>query len=108
MNAEKSTESKTVTLLSFLGKKKDYEVWLKRFTAYATVKGLSAALKNTHVIPADPEALTMTGNAKKDEEKAIAQNNLAIACMTMSFTKLEDMDSIEDSGTTKYQKWCCQ
>ena len=102
MSAEKSIDNKTVSLPSFLGEKKDYEVWLKRFTAYATLKGFSVALRDTHVLPTDPEALTTTGDAKEKEEKAITQNNLAIACMTMSFTKLEDMDSIEDSATAKY------
>ena len=102
MNAKKSTDNKTVTLPSFSGEKKDSEVWLKRFTAYATLKGFCVALRDTHVLPTDPEALTTTGYAKEKEEKAIAQNNLAIACMTMSFTKLEDMDSIEDLATTKY------
>ena len=101
MNAKKSTKNKTVTLPSFPGEKKDYEVWLKRFTTYATLKGFSVALKDTHNLPADPEALATTGDAKDKVEKAIVQNNLAIACMTMSFTKLEDMDSIEDLATTK-------
>ena len=99
---EKGPDSKTVTLPSFSGEKKDYEVWLKRFVAYATLKSFSPALQDTHVLPADPENLTTTGEDKKKEQKAIAQNSLAIACLTMSFTKLEDLDSIEDSASTGY------
>ena len=70
MNAEKSTDNKTVTLPSFSGEKKDYKVWLKRFTAYATLKGFSVALRDTHVLPVDPEALTTAGSDKEKRRKS--------------------------------------
>ena len=67
MSEEKSTVTKTVTLLLFSGEKKDYEVQLKRFVAYATIKGFSQPMKENHVLPMDPEVLTTTGDDKQKE-----------------------------------------
>ena len=60
------------------------------------------ALKDTLSLPANPNALSTNVNAKEKEVKTITQNNLAIACLTMSFTKIEDMKHIENSATTDY------
>ena len=54
------TEVKTVSLPVFSGKKKDYSVWWKRFTAYANIKKFGAALVSGFDLPTDPEKLTET------------------------------------------------
>ena len=102
MSEEKTSETKIVSLLAFTGEKKNHEVWLKRFTAYSTIKGFAVALRSTMSLPANPDALATDPDVKAKEEKAIAQNILAIACLTMSFTKIEDMEHIENSATTMY------
>ena len=95
-------KTKTVSLPAFSGEKKNYEVWLKRFMAYSTIKGFLVALIQTFNLPADPNTLSTSADTKEKEEKAITQNSLAIACLMMSFTKIEDMEHIETSATTEY------
>ena len=61
---ENEVEQKTVSLPSFTGKKKDYSIWWKRFTAYATIKKFGPALNDGFKLPDDPK------NPKgMDEEK---------------------------------------
>lgn len=69
---------------------KDYAIWIKRFNAYATIKKVSDALDEAFVLPSDPLNLTTTGEALVIEQKAIVSNNLAVACLTMSFTEPEE------------------
>ena len=102
MSEESSTQQKTVSLPSFSGTKKDYAIWIRRFNAYATLKKFNEALEEAFVLPTDPSNLTTTGDAKEKEQKAIIANDLAVACLTMSFTEPEDLEYVDDSATTKY------
>ena len=56
-------EQKSISLPTFLGKKKDFTIWWKRFNAYATIKNFSQALDKNFSLPSDPENLT--GDADK-------------------------------------------
>ena len=75
------TDVKTVSLPVFSGKKKDYSVWWKRFTAYANIKKFGAALGSGFDLPADPENITGTDKQKKQLLKNVVMNNLAVACL---------------------------
>ena len=60
------TEVKAVSLAVLSGKKKDYSVWWKRFTAYANIKKFGAALVSGFNLPTDPENVTRTDEQKKE------------------------------------------
>ena len=97
-----STQQKTVSLLSLSGTKRDYAIWIRRFNTYATLKKFNEALEEAFVLPTDLSNLTTTGDALEKEQKAVIANNLAVACLTMSFTKPEDLEYVDDSSTTEY------
>ena len=59
------TEVKIVSLPVFSGKKKDYSVWWKRFTAYANIKKFGAALVSGFNLPTDSEKVTRTDEHKE-------------------------------------------
>ena len=61
------------------------------------------ALKEEFSLPIDPavsEGSTATEQA--ESLKRVKKNDLAVACLTMSFTTDEDMEYIEESATSYY------
>ena len=72
--------AKAVSLPAFTGEKDDYAIWLRKFNSYAVIKNFARALKNNFTLPDDPE-----GYLSEKEKKAVEINELAIACLTMSF-----------------------
>ena len=71
-------KTKTVLLPEFGGEKKNYKVWLKRFVAYCTVKGFLVALKDTCNLPADPNTLSTSADAKEKEERQLRRTVLQL------------------------------
>ena len=88
---------KTVSLPAFTGEKDDYAMWQRKFSSYAVIKNFARALKNNFTLPDDPE-----GYLSEKEKTAVEMNELAIACLTMSFMTDEDMQIIEQSATEDY------
>ena len=88
---------KTVSLPAFTGEKDDYAMWQRKFNSYAVIKIFAQALKKDFKLPDDPE-----GYLSEKEKKAVEMNELAIACLTMSFMTDEDMQIIEQSATEDY------
>jgi len=96
-------EQKSISLLTFSGKKKNFNIWWKCFNTYATMKNFAQALSKIFTLPSDPENLTGTDKKREEDKKKVIKNNLAIACMTMAFLSEEDMEYLEDSATTQYE-----
>ena len=100
---ENEVEQKTVSLPSFSGKKKDYSIWWKRFTAYATIKKFDPALVDGFELPDDPENIKGTDEEKAALKKNVVMNNLAVACLTMALQTEEDLEYLDDSATVMYE-----
>ena len=64
-------EQKSISLPTFSGKKKDFNIWWKRFNAYATMKNFSQALDKNFSLPSDPENLTGTDDKKEEDKKKL-------------------------------------
>ena len=101
---DETSYQKTISLPTFSGGKKEYAIWWKRFTAYATIKKFAGALEKNFTLPSDPENITGTDTEKKKHKANVVMNDLAIACLTMAFLSEEDMEYLEDSATDKYPR----
>ena len=99
---EDTSQQKTIGLPTFLGGKKKYAIWWKKFTAYTTLKKFAGALDKNFDLQNDPENITSTDEEKKKYKANVVRNNLAVACPTMAFLSEEDMEYLEDSATTNY------
>ena len=87
---------KPIVLPLFSGKDKDYSVFWLRFHAYAVLKGFDAELDSTTSnLPVGPTVLNRGPYVKKEQEKAIRINNLAIVSFTMAFTTGVLMEHVE-------------
>ena len=90
--------AKALSLPAFTGEKDDYAIWLRKFNNYAVIKNFARALKNNFTLPDDPEGTLLS----EKEKKAVEMNELAIACLTMSFMTDEDIQIVEQSSTEDY------
>ena len=88
-------EQKSISLPTFSGKKKDFNIWWKHFNAYETMKNFAPALNKNFPLPSNPENLTGIYEKKEEDEKKVIKNNLAIACMKMAFLSKEDVEYLK-------------
>ena len=89
----------------FKGKEEDYQVFIKRFVAFARVKGFATALKAGYdkILPKDEntwEGLDKKTNAK--EYRAGVLNNVAIAQLTLALDDPSLMTLIAKSESDEW------
>ena len=66
-------EQKSISLPTFSGKKKNFNIQLKRFNAYATMKNFAQALSKNFTLPSDPENLTETDEKRKKIRRKLSR-----------------------------------
>jgi len=98
---ETSLEAKAVRMPLFSGKKKDFSVWWKRFSAYAVVHKFDHALKEKEADMPDKDSdeIDETTNEGKKKVAAKRRNEVAMATFTNSFTTEALMGMITKAST---------
>ena len=99
--------TKSVSVPSFSGKEKDYELFWPRFEAYADLKGFAEALDWENPdpdLPAKHDALSADSDTRKKQEAALKRNKSAIAAFTLAFQTKSSMNMINDAKTPEYPK----
>ena len=98
-----SISDKTVTLPKWDGGEKTFQMWWVRFQAYAKTHKFKEAIAVT--MDADlpnNDSDALNENADKAKILAKRQNEVAMASLTMAFTKEEQMGYIYEAQTDDY------
>ena len=88
--------SKTVGVPLFTGEPDKYQMWWLRFLAFTTVKKFKKALKvggKDDFPPKQDSVIDTSNETGKKQQAALDQNEMAVACFTIAFTK-DDMMSL--------------
>ena len=75
--------STTVKLPVFKGEESQYQMWLKRFRAFARVKGFNEALEKSNDLSGS-EAVWKAANKTSNEYKHGVKNNVGMAQLTLA------------------------
>ena len=88
-----SDKDKSVSCPSFSGKDEAFQVWWTKFRAFATTKGVVAALlgKEADLPSTESEVLNESSDADKPKIKARNRNSLAMAYLLQAFKAEADI-----------------
>ena len=82
-----SLEQKSIKVIEFTGKDKDWKIWLRKFLAQANRKGYKGLLTGSDNIPTEAEselAVGETNDAEKKTRKLWKLNELAFEDILLS------------------------
>ena len=91
-----SLEHKSIKVIEFSGKEKDWKIWSRKFLAQASRKGYKKLLSGAEAIPSESEYTAAAGETNDDEKKTVKLwqlNELAFEEILLSI-----------NGTTKQGK----
>jgi hypothetical protein len=105
--ADESTTSRTVSVPTFSGEAKDFDIFWPRFEAYAEQRGFYDAISVDPVDPELPEEhnkFSSDSEIEKKEKLAVKRNKLAISAFTLAFTTKALMNRVSKSKTSEYPR----
>ena len=97
-------EKKVSSVPTFSGKRKEWNIFWRRFKAYAKYKGFSDALREDFKLPDDPTVIPADANDAAKEKKLVKMNELAISMLTLAFQNDDLMGKIDSSITAEYDE----
>ena len=103
MSEADTKSTKAVQVPTFNGKKSQFGIWWPRFKAYCVMKGISKALMDTFVLPADPKTEPTGDDAKLEHRMKIGKNAACAAALTLAFTIPTLMEMITSTETEEYK-----
>ena len=64
-------ETKSIKVIEFTGKDKDWKIWSRKFLAQANRKGYKKLLSGAEVIPTETKYTATAGQVSDDEKKTV-------------------------------------
>jgi hypothetical protein len=105
--ADESTTSRTVSVPTFSGEAKDFDIFWPRFEAYAEQRGFYDAISVDPVdpdLPDEHDKFSSSSEVEKREKLAVKRNKLAISAFTLAFTTKALMNRVSKSKTSEYPR----